>query len=346
MVKIIKKIKKVSREIKNVSARARKVLGKVVTKRTRTPSRKAPQTVSFPGMEAQQTKYFTSSEPGIRLPKRKVAVPEVVPPALGPQAQRVDLPEKYDKDIIVLQVRDPWWLHTYWEVRDATYQKLKSELGSIFDSAKKALRVYDVSYIDFNGLNAHRFFNIELTHDANNWYIDTGGSGRSWCVDFGLKLPDDRFITIVRSNIVSTPLEGPSWIADEEWTVPEELFARLYASAVGLGSSPVRLKKPWSELGGRQLFSGGISSVGFSPVKKEGKRKFWLVVNTELIVYGATEPDAKVTVGGKPISLRPNGTFSLRFSLPDGKQVIPVKARSCDYLDERTITPVVIKETH
>ena len=47
----------------------------------------------------------------------------------------------------------------------------------------------------------------------------------------------------------------------------------------------------------------------------------------------------------KEIALRPDGTFSLRFSLPDGKQIIPVKAVSADSLDERVITPVVTKET-
>lgn len=258
-----------------------------------------------------------------------------------------DLQEKYDKDIIILQVRDPWWLHTYWEVRDATYQKLKRELGSLFDSAKKTLRVYDVSYINFNGSNAHRFFDIELTRNAHNWYIDTGGPGRSWCVDLGLKLADGRFITIARSNTVTTPLDGPSWITDEEWMVPDDLFGRLYTTAVGLGGSPVKLKKPWLELHKRQFASGGLFSVGFSPVKKKEarKRKFWLIVNTELIVYGATEPDAKVTVCSKPVALKSDGTFSLRFSLPEGKQTIPVKAASSDRLDKITITPVVTKET-
>jgi len=70
-----------------------------------------------------------------------------------------------------------------------------------------------------------------------------------------------------------------------------------------------------------------------------------MVVNTELIVYGATEPDAKVTVQGKDIRLRPDGTFTLRFALPDGRQVIPVQATSADAAETRTITPVVTKET-
>ena len=70
-----------------------------------------------------------------------------------------------------------------------------------------------------------------------------------------------------------------------------------------------------------------------------------MVVNTELIVYGATEPDAKVTVQGQPITLRPDGTFSLRYALPDGKQVIPVEGTSSDEVETITITPIVSKET-
>jgi hypothetical protein len=57
---------------------------------------------------------------------------------------------------------------------------------------------------------------------------------------------------------------------------------------------------------------------------------FWLQVNVELIVYGATDPDAQVTVAGRPVELRPDGTFSLRFSLPDGDYELPVAAVSAD----------------
>ncbi len=69
------------------------------------------------------------------------------------------------------------------------------------------------------------------------------------------------------------------------------------------------------------------------------------MVDCELIVYGATEPNARVTVQGRPINLRKDGTFTLRFALPDGKQVIPVEATSFDNENERAITPVVTRET-
>lgn len=259
-----------------------------------------------------------------------------------------ELPSRYGKDKIVLQVRDPWWLHTYWEVVPQSMERLKERLGEAFFSVKTVLRVYDVSSVIFDGTNAHRFLDIEINGDADSWYIDTGGPGRSWCADLGLRLPNGQFITIVRSNTVTTPLDGPSWFTDEEWMVPEDMFAKLYGMGLGLGkSSP---GKGWQERYKQALFSGVLASPGMasmaSPVKKMPReKKFWLVVNTELIVYGATEPDAKVTVQGREINLRPDGTFSLRFALPDGEQVIPVKAVSSDQLEERTITPIVTKET-
>lgn len=274
------------------------------------------------------------------------------PPKMPPKIQRVmpqDLPFQYGQDKIVLQVRDPWWIHAYWEVGSNTWERLKNELKDEFYPARRVLRTYDVSHIVFDGKNAHRFFDIYISEQANNWYIDTAGPGRSWCVDLGLLLPNGKFITIARSNTVYTPLEGPSWLTDEEWMVPEDMFARLYGMGFGFGrSSPVG--KAWQERFKRALFSGALASPGMasmaSPVKKiPPERKFWLVVNTELIVYGATEPDARVSIQGRQINLRPDGTFSLRFALPDGKQVIPVKAVSSDNQEERTITPIVTKET-
>jgi hypothetical protein len=70
------------------------------------------------------------------------------------------------------------------------------------------------------------------------------------------------------------------------------------------------------------------------------------LANTELIVYGATEPTAKLFVQGKRVNLRRDGTFSLRFALPDGQQVIPIEAIRDDEQEKRSITPVVEKKTN
>jgi hypothetical protein len=280
----------------------------------------------------------------LRIEEAKFSHPET-----KPESQRVmlqELPFQYEVDRIVLQVRDPRWLHAYWEISSATIESLKQELKDGFYQARRILRVYDVTSINFDGNNAHRFFDVYINDYGNNWYLDTNvPGGRSWCVDFGLLLPSGKFKVILRSNIVHTPLEGPSWITDEEWMVPEDMFARLYGMGFGLGrSSPIG--RAWQENFKHALFSGMLSSPVTSPVKiiAAGKN-FWLKVDCDLIVYGATEPDAKLTIQGKAISLRQDGTFSLRFSFPDGKQVIPLKALSADNSQERMISLTVNRDT-
>lgn len=333
------------------------VLRKLKDKLTRAIKKKKTRIKSAKEPARAKTK-IKKEQPPLEMPNEVLGVPETAVketkfshPETSRATARVfeELPYAYNQDRMVLQVRDPRWIHSYWELTSGTLDHFRGQLGDAFYSARRMLRVYDVSNIIFNGSNAHRFFDIEIGHDASSWYIDTNGPGRSWCVDLGLLLPDGRFITILRSNTVQTPLEGPSWITDEEWMIPDDMFARLYGMGFGFGrSSPVG--KAWQERIKQVLFSGALASPGMasmaSPVRKMQKeRKFWLVLNTELIVYGATEPDAKVTIQGRPLKLKPDGTFSLRFALPDGEQVIPVEATSADELETRVITPVVEKET-
>lgn len=80
-------------------------------------------------------------------------------------------------------------------------------------------------------------------------------------------------------------------------------------------------------LGAAQAPSSMASPLGGVPSRE---RKFWFNVNAELVIYGATQPDASVEIGGQPVKLRPDGSFSFRFSLPDGHYQLPVVAVSPD----------------
>jgi hypothetical protein len=86
-----------------------------------------------------------------------------------------------------------------------------------------------------------------------------------------------------------------------------------------------------------QAVPTSVSSLS-SPFGGRGadqNKGFWFNVNAELIVYGSTERDATVTVGGRVIKLRPDGSFSYRFSLPDGHYELPAIAKSSAGDDER-----------
>ncbi|MCD6049355.1 MAG: hypothetical protein K0Q55_758 [Verrucomicrobia bacterium] len=81
---------------------------------------------------------------------------------------------------------------------------------------------------------------------------------------------------------------------------------------------------------------GGLGSVSSPFGGGEQSKGFWFNVNAELIIYGATEPTAEVTIGGKVIKLRPDGSFSYRFALPDGNYDLPAVAVSADRSEARS----------
>ena len=74
-------------------------------------------------------------------------------------------------------------------------------------------------------------------------------------------------------------------------------------------------------------------------------RDFHFQIDAELIVYGSTEPNARVTLQGEPVQLRTDGTFTVRFSMPDSRQIIPAVASSADGIEERTIVLAVERNT-
>ncbi len=77
-----------------------------------------------------------------------------------------------------------------------------------------------------------------------------------------------------------------------------------------------------------------------------GPGDFWFKVNAELILYGSTEPTASVTIAGRPVSLRDDGSFSFRFSLPDGAYSLPAIATKADGSDQRTAELSFQRATH
>jgi len=164
------------------------------------------------------------------------------------------------------------------------------------------------------------------------------------------------------SSVSATPLKQPSrprwkpstWTPAQERALAEvismdhvrrvwmgsleitELIRRQYVNE--LASMAAAEVVEWGESVPGALTSPAEAFGGLtSPVVKPGAREksFWFNVNAELIVYGATEPDASVSIAGRRIKLRPDGSFSYRFALPDGNYEMPAVAISADGTDGR-----------
>jgi hypothetical protein len=263
-----------------------------------------------------------------------------------------DLPTGYGKDRIVTMVRDPYWLHCYWELTAQAVQRAEAALGQEWHNAKPILRLLDVTSGDTTSTSESTLRDIEIHGGCNNWYIDVNNPPRSYRVDIGYLSASGRFYVLARSNVVTTPRAGVSDVIDENWAdIDFSKAERIYAMSGGFDPSGVgsslELRQLFEERLRRPLGSPSITSFGsggFGGVHVKG-RKFWFQLDAELIVYGATEPNARVTLQEQPVNLRPDGTFTMRFKLPDSRQIIPAVATSPDGIEVRTIVLAVERNT-
>jgi uncharacterized protein len=260
------------------------------------------------------------------------------------------LPAGYGKDRIVVMVRDPYWLHVYWELTHQAVQRAEAALGQDWHGAKPILRLFDVSSNETTATSETPVRDIDIHGGCNNWYIEVQNPPRSFRVDVGYLSKRGQFFVIARSNVVATPRAGISDRLDENWADFDPAAAdRIFAMSSGFdpvhAASSLELKELFEERLRRPIGSPAVTSFGSGALVPGKMRKFWFQLDAELIVYGATEPNARVTLQGEPVKLRPDGTFTMRFSLPDGRQIIPAVASSADGVEERTIVLAVERNT-
>src|SRR5262249_56642067 len=93
---------------------------------------------------------------------------------------------------------------------------------------------------------------------------------------------------------------------------------RIFAMSAGSDptASSLELKQLFEERLRRPMGSPAVTSFGSGALQYGKQRGFWFQLDAELIVYGATEPNARVTLQGEPDKLRPDRTFTIRFRLP------------------------------
>jgi hypothetical protein len=260
-----------------------------------------------------------------------------------------NLPNGYGKDRIVVLVRDPFWLHAYWELTHQSVQRAEAALGQDWHGSKPILRLCDVSSADTTSTAESVIRDIEIHGGCNNWYIEVSQPPKSYRVDVGYVSKRGQFYVLARSNVVCTPKAGVSDTIDENWADLDPKQAdRIYAMSNGYDPSAgdsLILKQFMEERLRRPLGSPALSSFGSGAFPAPKDRKFFFVIDAELIVFGRTEPGARVTLQGEPVKLRPDGTFTMRYSFPDGRQIIPAVAASADGVEERTIVLAVERNT-
>lgn len=254
-----------------------------------------------------------------------------------------------EKDRIVLMVRDSYWLQAIWTVTRHSVKRAEAALAEHWHTAGPVLRLLEVDSGHTTSTAERVAREIEVHGGVTNWYIEVNNPPHSFRVELGYKASNGRFFSICRSNIVKTPAPDSGDVIDENWTDVAANYERVYALSGGYNDDNTqsgelqelfeeRLRRPMGPVSTAQFGSGAERVLNRN-------RDLDFHVDAEMILYGRTKPDAKVTLGGEPIKLRPDGSFTVRQPMPDKRQVLPVVASTPDGVEQRTIVIAVERNT-
>lgn len=295
-------------------------------------------------------------------------------PASLEEIESGELPETYGTRELLAAPRDPRSLYVRW---DFTTPELREHARKSGDH-QLALRVYaDIGgpprVIEAPVPVEARHCFVPVSPPGSQFVAELGyyAPNKDWIVlasSEPVRTPretpsDDRttrFVTFLPELSPGGMLAAPEiwnpavWTgASGEATAPETLTTTTWtpahdealAGAVGPRTQVIQLEGSAESMrlipeeggGDMALGSSAPTSPSGSPAQPGGG--FWFRLNAELIVYGATEPDAMVSLGGQNIQLAPDGTFSCRFTLPDGEhRLVAIATSARGDVDGATLT--------
>lgn len=239
---------------------------------------------------------------------------------------------KAARDRMVLMVRGPHWLHAFWEITPRSVVRAQAALGQEWHSARPVLRLLRLE----TGLNAAASAcvvrEIDVHGGVKNWFIDVREPMRCRA-EIGYLAASGRFHAMGRSNAVSVPPATQSDTLDSHWGEIVGDCDRIYAMSGGFSpeNNSTELQELFEERLQRPMAPAARRPGGFdADADDDGRPELQLQVDAEVIVYGITEPDARVTLQGEPVKVQPDGTFRVRVDLPNKRQVLPIVASKPD----------------
>ena len=252
------------------------------------------------------------------------------------------------KDRLVLMVRGPFWLHACWELAAPSIQRAQVAMGQDWHTARPVLRLFHITNAGASSSSERVMRDILIHGGVKNWYIDVKEAPQSYRVEIGYLSAKGRFYSLARSNTVSTPAAIAGDSLDAHWGDIARDCDKIYAMSGGysIEGTSAELQELFEEKMRRPMGSPtgnryGNGADGLLPRDKD----FRCEIDAEIIIHGATQPGAHVTMQGEPIKVQPDGTFHVRLDLPNRRQVIPILACTKDGVEQRTVVLAVERNT-
>jgi len=264
-------------------------------------------------------------------------------------------PRRGASEHIVLMEVNPTRLHAYWTVTPSSVEDARVRAGVTGAKAPMVLRTYAV---DAQGARRPRSaFDTEVQGLTSSIYVDVWGEARRYSAELGLRGDDGGFVGLVESAPVTLPSE-PSITADEPEPEPpatDAVSPAIDESAVedwvltpfpyplvdDTSSEPmIPEHEGGAEVSGDPTPNEPESTEEASPAAPAdddplalenvltlsshalGRGDVQLEINAELRIYGRAKPGSDLHLFGRPVRLRPDGSFSITRPLPQGALVI------------------------
>ncbi|TCD55861.1 DUF4912 domain-containing protein [Synechococcus sp. BS56D] len=263
---------------------------------------------------------------------------------------------------VVFLPRDPQWAYVFWEIADRDRKRAQAD-----GAGHLSLRLADVTGIQDGTSHPHTLQEVPVDSHSTEWYLPVPLCDRDYRVELGYRCGSN-WISLAFSSVARVPALHPSdqildqfvpFSLDASPVAPAPatnietsdsgLHERLYQSA----TTHFRSRRVGSEVlheqdsmgadrfglndSGAGLWASGRNESGLGGVAPR-QRSFWLVADAELIVYGATDPSARLTIGGEDVPLSSDGTFRIQVPFRDGQQVYAIEATAADGEQKRNIT--------
>jgi hypothetical protein len=280
------------------------------------------------------------------------------------EAEMAPAPRPSAETRVVFLPRDPQWAYVFWEI--AEQDRLAAQSAG---ASQLCLRVADVTGLPGGSSHPHTLQEVVVDSHATEWYLPVPLSDRDYRVELGYRKGGGAggWISLAYSSVARVPALHPSeQILDQfvpfsldvapSTTLPPApveaadtgLHERLYQSATAgwrrLGRGSEAFHELDHDVTGSSALHASGAGVWASGRTESGaglqarQRSFWLVADAELIVYGATDPAARLTMGGEEVPLSPEGTFRVQVPFRDGQQLYPIEAVAADGKQRRNIT--------
>ena len=297
---------------------------------------------------------FEGDESGAPAPARGPGdrrAPAPAAPVAYFDIQAAKLPETYGAQTLLLTALDPHRLYAHWDIAP----REQRQYSALAAGQRLVLRVYERALSGFPAAEIH------LQPDSRHWSGYVPRAETQYVAELGYFLPGGLWQRLATSQVAATPPDSVSQDSAVRFATFEPLAPATQPP--GAPQAPPPLRSPPSALGPPPLQPQAEPDIGSQSARELGlpslagareditspgvtaapagageelPREFWFNINAEVILYGATEPDAQVAIAGQPIRLRPDGGFSFRFALPDGDYDLVATAISAHH-DQRQV---------